>query len=211
MSLHLRAHFKQATKFASKPSDWYQNHYPLVPSISPPNLPRLYRKSSSPFSKQFTQVIVFSVKEPSCEDTEQELKERVYRSALSAVDHEQIKQTFLVVRTPFILANQTSDSKARICLQANDWKRTRLLKTTSQSGKPTSPLLLLEIPPTASLPMPWINPRLDVPPKPSPHQLPIKAVCCPIVFTAPPHRRDSRERKGKRRRGKPKNKNKLVP
>jgi hypothetical protein len=197
-----------------KPSVWYRNHYRPARSISPPSLPRLYCKSpfavSSPFSRRFAQVVIFSVKEPPCEDTEQELKERVYRSALCAVDLEQIKHTLWMVRMLRILVKQIPDP---ICssLQVNDWKPPRLLKTTSQSQTTTAPLLLLETPPTAPLPLPWINQRLNVPPEPSPHRLPIKGTCCPIVFVDPSRHRDSREKKGRRRRGMPKNKNKLVP
>ena len=97
-------------QISPKPSVWYRNHYRLVSSISPPNLQKLYRKfhfaTSSPFSKQLTRVFVFSVKEPPCEDTEQKFEERVHRSALSAVDLEQIERTFSMVRMPYVLANQ---------------------------------------------------------------------------------------------------------
>ena len=50
-------------------------------------------------------VAVFSVKEPPCEDTEEELKERTYRSALSAINLEQISHMFPMVRIP-TLANR---------------------------------------------------------------------------------------------------------
>ena len=97
-------------QISPKPSVWYRNHYRLVPSISPPNLQKLYRKfhfaTSSPFSKQLTRVFVFSVKEPPCEDTEQKFEERVHRSALSAVDLEQIERTFSMVCMLYVLANQ---------------------------------------------------------------------------------------------------------
>ena len=50
-------------------------------------------------------MFVFSVKEPPCEDTEQEFEERVHRSALSAVDLKQIERTFSMVRMPYVLTN----------------------------------------------------------------------------------------------------------
>ena len=96
-------------QISPKPSVWYRNHCRLALFISPQNLQRLYRKfhfaTPSPFSKQLTQVFVFSVKEPPCEDTEQEFEERVHRSALSAVDLKQIERTFSMVRMPYVLTN----------------------------------------------------------------------------------------------------------
>jgi hypothetical protein len=87
-----------AHKIFSKPSVWYRNRCRLV-HLSHPKTSQGYAVSlsylaPSLFSKPFTRVIVFSVKERLCEDTEQGLKERVYRSALSAVDLRQIKYTF---------------------------------------------------------------------------------------------------------------------
>lgn len=100
----------------SKPSVWYRNHYHLAPFILLQNLPKLYRKAPSPFSRQLTQVIIFSVKEPPCEDTEQELKDRVYRSVLSAVNLEQIEHRFPMVRIPRIFANQILNPHVYVCL-----------------------------------------------------------------------------------------------
>lgn len=100
----------------SKPSVWYRNHYHLAPFILLQNLPKLYRKAPSPFSRKFTQVIIFSVEEPPCEDTEQELKDRVYRSALSAVNLEQIEHRFPMVRIPRIFANQILNPHAYVRL-----------------------------------------------------------------------------------------------
>jgi len=57
-------------------------------------------------------MIVFSVKEPPCEDTEQELEERAYRSALSAVDLDQIRHIFSMVRVACIPVNQMLDPHA---------------------------------------------------------------------------------------------------
>ena len=54
-------------------------------------------------------MIVCSVKEPSCEDTEQEFEERVSRSVLSAVDLEQIQHTFPMVRIYCVRVNQMSN------------------------------------------------------------------------------------------------------
>jgi hypothetical protein len=59
-----------------------------------------------PFSMEVAQMIVSSGGEPSCEDTEQELRERVFRSALSAVDVDQIKRIFPVVGLFYIQENQ---------------------------------------------------------------------------------------------------------
>ena len=55
---------------------------------------------------EFAQITVSSAGEPSCEDTEQELRERVFRSTLSAVDLEQIKSIFPVVGLFYIRENQ---------------------------------------------------------------------------------------------------------
>ena len=55
---------------------------------------------------EFAQIIVSSAGEPSCEDTEQELRERAFRSTLSAVDLEQIKSIFPVVGLFYIHENQ---------------------------------------------------------------------------------------------------------
>jgi len=96
----------------------YRNHCRLVPSICPRNLPRPRCESSdvlADLSRRFTQLTVLSVKEPPCEDTEEELKERTYRSALSAVNLEQISHTFPMVRISS-LANQIPNSDTRICL-----------------------------------------------------------------------------------------------
>ena len=67
-----------------------------------------------PLSRQFTQVTVSSVKEPPCEDTEEEHKERTYRSALSAVNLEQINHMFPMVGM-LTLENRTP-ILTRICL-----------------------------------------------------------------------------------------------
>ena len=103
-----------------KPSVWYRSRYRLVSSTSALNLPRSHCKSpfvtSSPFARSFPHVIVSSVKEPPSEDTEQELEERVSRSALSAVDLEQIKYTFSMVRICCIHANQILDPHAHVRL-----------------------------------------------------------------------------------------------
>ena len=180
-------------------------------STSPLNLPRSHCKSpfvtSSPFARSFPHVIVFSVKEPPSEDTEREFEERVSRSVLSAVDFERIKCAFPMVRIYCIHTNQIPNPP----LQVNDRKPLRLLKTNSQPQNTTAPLLVLEVPLTMPLPPPWINRRLNVPPKPSPHQLPIGGFCCPIVLADPSHNHDSHEKKRRRKRGKPKNKNRLVP
>ncbi|KAF9790941.1 hypothetical protein BJ322DRAFT_1104586 [Thelephora terrestris] len=131
---------------------------------------------------------VKSVREPKFEDTEQEFRERASRAALSAVDLEQIERAFGM---------------------ANEGKLPRLLQPTPPAQTTLAPLLLLEVPSIAPPRLPWVNPRLNAHPKPSPHELNNKEICCPIVSAAPPHGLDTRK-KGGRRRGKPKNKNKLV-
>ena len=84
----------------------------LVSKSLPPRvihlIPKLFRKF--PLGRWVVIVVFeavhsgdyFSAQERPCEDTEQELKERIYRSALSAVDLDQIKHAFLVVRVPWI-------------------------------------------------------------------------------------------------------------
>ena len=184
--------------------------HPSRPETSQGYTVSLSYATPSPLSRSFTLRVVSSVKEPPCEDTEQELEERIYRSALSAFDPEQIKHTFPMVRIPCILVNHNLQPPSiRSSLQVNDRKPPRLLKTT-QSQEITPPLLLVGIP-SATPPPSWMNRRLNITPKPSPHQLPAGGTCCPIVYTHPSHYRDDHERQGRRRRGKPKNKNKLIP
>ena len=74
-------------------------------------------------------MIAFSVKEPPCEDTEQELKERVHRSALSAVDLEKIKHTFSTVRIPCILTNQIPDLNTCVCSLGERMQTTTIAKS----------------------------------------------------------------------------------
>ena len=160
----------------------------------------------------FTQVAVVSVKEPPCEDTKRELKERVYRSGLVAVDIEQIKREFSAVRVHRIGLIQIPGLNANVRpFQVCDRKPLRLVPTSSRSQTTASPLLLFEIPLAAPPSSPWVNPRLNVPPKTSPHKLPTKGICCPVVLVDPSRQLRSQEKKGKRRRRKPENKNKLVP
>jgi len=73
----------------------------LVPK-PPKSIPYVFVVLSLSCSKRFTQVIVFGFEEPPCKDTEQELKERIYRSALSAADLDQINDLFPMVRIPWI-------------------------------------------------------------------------------------------------------------
>ncbi|KAF9649886.1 hypothetical protein BDM02DRAFT_3185961 [Thelephora ganbajun] len=178
-------HSEPVSEFTSSRSLQTNHQLPLQAFrlISKSLPPRAIHLTPKPFK-------VIPVKEPPCEDTEQEFKGRVYRSALSAVDLEQIKHTFSM---------------------AGDRKPPRLLKTISRSQTTAAPLLLLEISPAAPLPAPWINPRSRVPPKASPHQLPVNGACCPVIQTNPPHCPGRHKKKGGRGRGKAKNKNKLFP
>jgi hypothetical protein len=209
VSSKTRAHLKRLTKtFPSLPSGVEiptASCHPPHPQTSKGYTVSLSYATPSPLSRSFTLGVVSSVKEPSCEDTEQELKERVYRSALSVVDLEHIRHTF-----PILVNQNPQPSSTPLSLQMNNQKPPRLLKAT-RLQEITSPLLLVEILPTAPPPLPWINQRLNIAPKPSPHQLPARRACCPIVHTHPSHYHDNHEKQGKRRRGKPRNKNKLVP